>query len=75
MRAVAPNGSWLASEGDDGTVRIWDAAAGQARALLRLATTILACVWLGTGGVTLGGPGGLYLFDFLADVLRTSIRR
>ena len=30
--AVAPDGSWLASGGDDQTVRIWDAATGRERA-------------------------------------------
>ena len=29
--AVAPDGSWLASAGDDDTVRIWDPHTGQTR--------------------------------------------
>ena len=32
--AVAPDGSWLASGSWDGTVRIWDVATGQERAVL-----------------------------------------
>ena len=32
--AVAPDGSWLASGGWDGTVRIWDVATGRERAVL-----------------------------------------
>ena len=32
--AVAPDGSWLASAGWDGTVRIWDTATGQERVVL-----------------------------------------
>ena len=31
---MAPDGSWLATGGYDGTVRIWDAATGQERATL-----------------------------------------
>jgi WD40 repeat protein len=63
---LAPDGSWLASVGDDGTVRIWDAATGQARALMRLDNRVYACAWLGTNGLAVGGLVGLYLFDFLA---------
>jgi WD40 repeat protein len=29
--AVAPDGSWLTTAGDDGTVRIWDPATGTQR--------------------------------------------
>ena len=32
--AVAPDGGWLATGGDDGTARIWDAASGRQRAVL-----------------------------------------
>ena len=32
--AIAPDGTWLASGGDDGSVRIWDPATGQQRATL-----------------------------------------
>jgi WD40 repeat protein len=32
--AIAPDGAWLASGGDDGAVRIWDPATGELRAAL-----------------------------------------
>jgi len=64
--AVAPDGSWLPAGGDDGTVRIWDAATGQARTLMRVDNGINACAWVGTSGLAARGPAGLYLFDFLA---------
>ena len=55
--AVAPDGSWLASGGEDGTVRIWDAATGRERAVLTGHTSAVAAVavapdgsWLASGG-------------------------
>jgi WD40 repeat protein len=32
--AVAPDGTWLATAGEDGSVRIWDPATGQERSVL-----------------------------------------
>ena len=63
--AIGPDGSWLATGGTDGTVRIWDTAAAQPRALMRVENPIVACAWHSTGKLAAGGPGGLYLFDFL----------
>ena len=62
--AVAPDGNWLASGDCDGTVRIWDTATWHTRALMRVDGDILACAWLGSNALALGGSAGLYLFDF-----------
>ena len=55
--AVAPDGSWLATGGSDNTVRIWDTATGQQRAVLTGHTGEVEAVaiapdgsWLATGG-------------------------
>ena len=41
--AISPDSQWLATSGSDGTVRIWDAATGQARALMRVG----GLIWCG----------------------------
>jgi WD40 repeat protein len=39
---ISPNSQRLTTGGSDGTVRIWDAAPGQARALMRVDNIIFA---------------------------------
>jgi len=54
--AVAPDGSWLASGGSDGTLRIWDVATGRERVPLAAARDVTAVAvapdgsWLVSGG-------------------------
>jgi hypothetical protein len=55
--AIAPDSSWLATVGDDATVRIWDVASGQQQALLTSHTRWVWAVaiapdggWLATVG-------------------------
>jgi WD40 repeat protein len=57
--AVAADGSWLASGGEDRTVRIWNAATGRERAVLTGHTGAVVAVavavaadgsWLASGG-------------------------
>jgi WD40 repeat protein len=63
--AVSPDGSSLASASDDGTVRIWGVASQQAQALMRLDNSVGDLAWINEGALAIGGPAGLYLFDFL----------
>ena len=63
--AIAPDGTWLATAGGDGTVRIWDPATGQSVAQMRVESTVLSCRWLEATAIAAGGMVGLYVFDFL----------
>ena len=59
--AIAPDGSWLASGGDDGLVRVWDLATGQQRAALRGHRGAVHAVAIAPDGSWLasGGDNGL----------------
>ena len=66
--AIASDGTWLATGGSDGSVRLWDAATGQLRATLTGHTGEVFAVaiapdgtWLATGGR--GGPVRLWDAD------------
>jgi WD40 repeat protein len=55
--AIAPDGSWLASGGDDGSLRLWDAASGrELRSLVGHGTRVQSVAiapdgsWLASGG-------------------------
>ena len=55
--AIAPDGTWLASGGDDGTVRIWDPATGQQRAALTGHTGPVTAVAIAPDGTWLASAG------------------
>ena len=55
--AVAPDGSWLASAGDDATVRIWDPHTGQARHTLTGHTSAVRALAVAPDGSWLASAG------------------
>jgi hypothetical protein len=72
--AIAPDGTWLATAGDDGTVRIWAALRRQTRALMRLDSSASACAWLDSETLAICGDAGIYLLDFPTDSDAASAR-
>ena len=64
--AIAPDGTWLASAGGDGTVRIWDPVTGQQRAALTGHTGAVIAVAIapdGTWLATAGDDGTVRIWD------------
>ena len=56
--AIAPDGTWLATAGDDGSVRIWDPDSGQQRAALGGRDRPLYAVAIAPDGTWLASAGG-----------------
>jgi WD40 repeat protein len=55
--AIAPDGTWLASGGDDGSVRIWDPVTGRQRAVLDGHTGTVTAVAIAPDGTWLASAG------------------
>ena len=76
--ALAPDGSWLASAGHDGEVRLWDSATGSLRHTLRRHgswITALAAAPNGTWLASAGHDGEVRLWDSATGSLRHTLRR
>jgi WD40 repeat protein len=63
--AVAPDDTWMASVGQDRTIRVWNLAADSISALMRVDRQLAACAWNPSGrSIAVGGDAGLYHFTF-----------
>jgi WD40 repeat protein len=62
--AIAPDGTWIASAGQDRTIRIWDPRTGEAATMLRVDQRLETCVWHPAGDrLFAGGSAGVYRFE------------
>ncbi|MFB6567057.1 hypothetical protein [Streptomyces noursei] len=62
--AIAPDGTWLATTGYDGTVRIWNATEQCTVAIARTDGILSSCTWAAGHELLAGGQQGIYLFAF-----------
>jgi hypothetical protein len=74
--AIAPDGTWLATGDDDGSVRIWDPATGQQRATLRQAGPVRAVAIAPDGAwlAAASGDGTVRIWDPASTGIRAAMR-
>ncbi len=61
----SPDGTWLATAGEDRTVRVWSTVTGTPVAMMPATAPLTSCGFLPDGrGLIVAGAHGLYAYDF-----------